>query len=313
MSETNYDLVILGGGPSGLSAGLYASRARLKTLLLEQLAVGGQVITAEKIENYPGFPKGVLGPELIRLIKEQALEFGLEIKLEKVEKVEASGENKKVITEENNYAASAIIVATGAQWSMLNIPGEKEFRGRGVSYCATCDAPFFKNKEVVVVGGGDTAVGEAIFLSKFCKKVTLVHRRAALRATQILQERIRMCANVEFILGSVAVGILGKKSVEAVKVKNVKTEKETDIVAQGIFIFVGLKPNSAFLGDLVEKDELGYIKADENLKTSLDGVFAAGDVRVKNFRQVVTACSDGALSYFSAQHYLDKIQGKVYK
>lgn len=313
MSESNYDLIIVGGGPAGLSAGLYASRARLKTLLLERLTLGGQVITTEKIENYPGFPKGILGPELINRMKEQVLEFGLEIKLEKVQKIEIGGRDKKVITEENIYISSALIIASGAQWSNLNVPGEKEFRGRGVSYCATCDAPFFKNKEIVVVGGGDTAVGEAIFLSKFCKKISLVHRRQALRATQILQERIKMCSNVEFIWESLVVEILGEKKVEAVKIKNIKTEKEENIPAQGIFIFVGLKPNSEFLGNLLEKNEIGYIKTNENLETSISGIFAAGDVRQKDFRQVVSACSDGALSYFSAQHYLDKIKGKIYK
>lgn len=313
MSGNSYDLIIVGGGPAGLSAGLYASRGRLKALLLEQSAVGGQVITADKIENYPGFPKGIIGSELIKLMKEQALEFGLEIKLEKVEKIETADKDKNVISEENEYGAEAVIIATGAQWANLNVPGEKEFRGRGVSYCATCDAPFFKNKEIVVVGGGDTAVGEAVFLSKFCKKITLVHRRQALRATQILQERIKMCPNVEFIWDSVVVGIFGKKNVEAVRVKNVKSEKETDISSAGIFIFTGLKPNSGFLGNLVDKDEGGYIKTNENLETSLAGIFAAGDVRQKNFRQIVSACSEGAWAAFSAQHYVDKIKGRVYK
>lgn len=313
MSENNYDLIIVGGGPAGLTAGLYASRARVKTLLLEQLAIGGQVITAEKIENYPGFPAGVLGPELVNRMKEQALAVGLEIKLEKAEKVELINKQKKVVTEENTYNALAIIIATGAQWANLNVPGEKALRGKGVSYCATCDAPFFKNKEVVVVGGGDTAVGEAMFLGKFCKKVTLVHRRHMLRATQVLQERLRKYSNVEFIWDSIVIEVLGQKNVEAVRIKNLKTEKEERIDAQGIFIFVGLKPNSHFLGNLVEKDEAGYIKTNDNLETSIPGIFACGDVRQKQLRQIVSACGDGAVSSFSAQHYLDKIKGKVYK
>ena len=313
MSENIYDLIIVGGGPAGLTAGLYSSRSRLKTLLLEKLAAGGQVITAEKIENYPGFPKGILGSELIKLMKEQALGFGLEIKLEKVEKIETAGSDKNIISEENKYTAKAVIIAAGAQWSTLNVPGEKEFRGRGVSYCATCDAHFFKNKEIVVVGGGDTAVGEAVFLSKFCKKITLVHRKQSLRATQILQERLKMCPNLEFVWDSVVAGIFGKKNVESIRVKNVKSEKETDIPSQGIFIFVGLKPNSDFLGNLMQKDESGYIKTDENLETSIPGVFACGDVRQKKLRQIINACGDGAEAAFSAQHYLDKIQGKIYK
>ncbi len=313
MNTANYDLVIIGAGPAGLTAGLYASRARLKTLLLEQLALGGQVITAEKIENYPGFPAGIPGPELVKKMEEQAREFGLEIKLERAEKIELDRDDKKVISEENIYAAPAVIIASGAKWAALNVPGEKELRGRGVSYCATCDAPFFKNKEVVVVGGGNTAVSEAVFLTKFCKKVTLVHRRHMLRATQILQERLKVCSNAEIIWDSMVTGISGKKNVEAIRIKNLKTEKEENINARGIFIFAGLKPNTEFLGNLIEKDDFGYIKTNENMETSFPGIFACGDVRQKQLRQIINACGDGAVAYFSAQHYIDKMRGSEYK
>jgi thioredoxin reductase (NADPH) len=312
-----YDTVIIGGGPAGLTAGIYAARARMKTLLLEKMMVGGQAATTETIENYPGFPEGIAGPELTERMREQAEKFGVDFADGEVNEVkEAMFENGKgflLVAEGGEYRALTLIVATGAQASSLKIPGEKKFTGKGVSYCATCDGPFFRDQDIVVAGGGDTAVEEALFLTKFAKKVYLVHRRDRLRATKILQDRALANPKIELVWDSVLTEIAGEISVEKVRLKNVKTGEETELAVRGVFVFVGIVPNTEFLQELVEMNSTGYIVTDDNMQTTAQGVFACGDARRKLLRQVVTACGEGATAAFSAQHYVEELKGIAYK
>lgn len=301
----NYDVIIIGGGPAGLTAGIYASRARLKTLLIESFSVPCQAVTTDHIENYPGFPEGVNGFELIEKFKKQAEKFGTEFIAGEVKSIKENNPGWQVITEDKSYIARSVIIASGASPKKLNIPGEDKFRGRGVSYCATCDGALFKNKEVVVAGGGDTALEEALFLTRFVRKVIVVHRRNALRGTKILQERALSNKKIEFIWDAVISEILGATKVSGVKVKNVKTGVEKDLSCDGVFIFVGYTPNIVFLKDLLVLDESGYIIAEDNCRASKPGIFACGDCRKKLLRQVVTACGDGATAAFSCQHYLE--------
>lgn len=315
--ESDYDIVIIGGGPAGLTAGLYAARARMKTMLVEKMVMGGQAAITETIENFPGFPDGIAGAELTDRMAEQASRFGLEFIDEEVsgikEKTIETNQGFSVVTGEKEYSTLAIIVATGAEPKKLEVRGEEEFKGRGVSYCATCDGPFFKDLDIIVVGGGDTAVEEALFLTKFGRKVSLVHRRDRLRATKILQERALANPKIEFVWDSVVTAILGQESVEGVTVKNVKMDVEKEIPARGVFVFVGIEPNTQFLHGLVEADGSGYIVTDENMQTSKEGVFACGDARKKLLRQVVTACGEGATAAFAAQHYVEELKGTAYK
>ena len=312
-----YEIVIIGGGPSGLTAGLYAARARMKAVLVEKMLCGGQVLVADTIENFPGFPEGIKGPDLADWMSKQASQFGLEIKTAEVKKIDPKKTGKEPFTielsESGTLKASAVIIATGAKWNSLGVPGEKELSGRGISYCATCDGPLFKGKDVVVVGGGDTALEDAMFLTKFANKVTIVHRRDKLRATKILQERA--CANkkIEMCLGAVCTGISGKARVEAVLVKTVKTGEEKTLKADGVFVLIGLSPNSDIIKGFVDLCPKGYIKTDEEMKTSVDGIFACGDVRMKSLRQIVTATGDGAIAATSAEHYVEKLKGTEYK
>lgn len=312
-----YDVIIVGGGPAGLTAGLYASRARLKTLLIEKLTMGGQAIITDVIENYPGFPEGVPGAELGGRIKKQAEKFGLEFALDEVKKVGQQKEEDfsgfELVVGDKIYRSMSIILAVGASPRKLGVPGEAEFTGRGVSYCATCDGAFFKDKEIMVVGGGDTAVEEALFLTRFGRKVTLVHRRDRLRATKILQERILRNPKADFLWNSQVIEISGGKVVQGVKVKDVKTQEVREVSTDGVFIFAGLVPNTKFVGGLVKLDEKGYIVTDNEMRTSQGGIFAAGDCRSKALRQVVTACGDGATAAFSVQHYVEKLKGTAYE
>ncbi|HAZ10536.1 MAG: thioredoxin-disulfide reductase [Omnitrophica bacterium GWA2_41_15] len=301
----NYDVIIIGGGPAGLTAGIYTSRARLKTLLIESVSIPCQAVTTDHIENYPGFPDGVNGFELIEKFKVQALKFGTEFVSGEVKDIKESKPGWQIVTEDKTYTALSVIIATGASPKRLDVPGEDKFRGRGVSYCATCDGALFKNKEVVVVGGGDTALEEAIFLTRFAKKVTVIHRRNALRGTKILQERAAANKKIEFVWDAVISEILGEAKVSAVKVKNVKTCAEKDLSCDGVFIFVGYTPNTGFLKDALSMDESGYIIVDDNCLTSKPCIFACGDCRKKLLRQVVTACGDGAIAAFSCQRYLE--------
>ncbi len=312
-----YDVIIIGGGPAGMTAGLYACRARMKTLLVEKALCGGQVLLADMIENFPGFPDGIKGPDLAAWMSKQAKAFGLQVRLAEAKsllpKKSEDGPFKIILQKGEELSALSLIIASGARWNTLGIPGEKELTGRGVSYCATCDGPLFKGKEVTVVGGGDTAIEDALFLTKFCRKVTVIHRRAQLRATRILQERVAANSKIEPVLSSVATEIIGKSKVEGVKVKNVDTGKERMVIADGVFIFIGLTPNSDIVKGLVRMDEKGYIICDDEMKTSVDGIFACGDVRKKLLRQVVTAAGDGATTAFSAQAYVEHLKGIEYK
>ena len=304
----DYDVIIIGGGPAGLTAGIYASRARLKALLIESYSVACQAVTTDHIENYPGFPDGVNGFELIEKFKKQAEKFGTEFIINEVKGIKENNPGWGILTDDKSYTSRAIIIASGARPKRLDIPGEDKFRGKGVSYCATCDGALFKNKEVVVAGGGDTALEEAIFLTRFAKKVTIIHRRNALRGTKILQERAFSNKKIEFVWDAVISEILGAAKVSGVKVKNVKTGAEKDLSCDGVFIFVGYTPNTAFLKDLLPLDEGGYIIADDNCLTSKPGIFACGDCRKKLLRQVVTAAGDGATAAFACQHYIENLQ-----
>jgi thioredoxin reductase (NADPH) len=302
-----YDVVIIGGGPAGLTAGLYASRARLKALLLEAMMVGGQMMTTDIVENYPGFPQGISGAELTSIMEEQAKRFGLMTEMGEVVGLEVADGKKLVKTVERPYQSEAVIICTGTEYRKLGIPGEAEFTGRGVSYCATCDGAFFQDSKIVVVGGGDSALTEALFLTKFAGEITIIHRRDALRATKIYQERAFANPKINFLWDSVVEEIRGNQTVENVIVKNVKSGEVSEVRAEGVFMFIGIEPKTAFLRGVVELDESGYVVADEtNLQTSVEGIFAAGDARKKLLRQVATAVGDGATAAFAVEKYLEE-------
>lgn len=304
--SNTYEVIIIGGGPAGLTAGLYASRARLHTLLIENALCGGQMTTTETIDNYPGFPEGVTGEELSRLMEEQAKRFGMETVKEEVLEVKLEADTKRVQTSESSYLCKALIICTGTEYRKLGVPGETEFTGKGVSYCATCDGAFFKDSRIIVVGGGDSALTEALFLTKFVKDLTIIHRRDALRATKIYQEKAMANPKIKFLWNSVVQEIKGDTVVRAVVVKNVKTGEITEFETEGAFLFVGLLPRTQFLKGLVQMDEAGYIITDENCGTSVEGIFAAGDCRKKLLRQVATSVGDGATAAFAAEKYLEE-------
>jgi len=309
---TIYDIAIIGGGPAGLTAGIYASRALMKTIMLEKIAPGGLVITTEHVENFPGFADGVSGFELMEQMQKQAERFGLEIQSNEV-KLIAYSDKFIIRAASNEYQALSVILAPGTYWRKLGVEGEAAFANKGVSYCATCDGPLFREKEIVVVGGGDSALEEALFLTKFVKKIYLVHRRDRLRASAILQERAQKNGKIEFVWNSAISKIRGSKKVEGVTIKNFVTNTEKDISVDGVFVFIGFVPNTAFVGDLVKLDESGYVITDAHMKTSREGVFAAGDVRSGAFRQIITACGDGAMAATSAQHFVENLKGTEYR
>ncbi len=300
-----YEVIIIGGGPGGLTAGLYTSRARLNTLLIENALFGGQMTTTELIENYPGFPQGVTGDELSRLMEDQAKKFGMETATQEVVKVSLEGDMKVVQTHESTYRCEALIIGTGTEYRRLGVPGEKELAGKGVSYCATCDGAFFKDSQVVVVGGGDSALTEAIFLTKFAKELTIIHRRDALRGTKIYQERALANPKIKFLWNSIVQEIKGDSVVRSVTVKNVKTGEIKELETDGVFLFVGLSPRTQFLKGIVQMDEGGYIVTNEDCETSAKGIFAVGDCRKKLLRQIATAVGDGATAAFAAEKYLE--------
>jgi thioredoxin reductase (NADPH) len=305
MANTDYQLIILGGGPAGLTAGLYAARDRLKVLLVEKGVVGGQVLVTDWIDNYPGFPEGLTGSDLVEKMAAQAARFNLETKNGNVVKVELSQAAKKLILESGEELTSqALIICTGARPNKLGIPGEEEFAGKGVSYCATCDGPFYRDQEILVVGGGDTAVQEADFLTKFASKVTVIHRRDSLRATKVLQEKAFANESIEFIWNANVISIEGEKEVERVRLRdNDGTEKE--ITASGIFILIGTIPNNEILPlEQLGADEQGFIKTDEEMRTRVPGVMAAGDIRSKTVRQIINGAGEGAVAAIAAEHYL---------
>jgi thioredoxin reductase (NADPH) len=300
-----YDVIIIGAGPAGLAAAIYSSRARLNTLLIEKNGCGGQMTVTDLLENYPGFNGGINGFDLALKLEEQAKEFGAEIIYDEVVSLQ-DGNIKKVVTVNNSYQTKTIIVASGTHVKKMNIPGESAFIGKGVSFCATCDAPFYKDKDVVVIGGGDSAIQEAIYLSKFAKNVTIVHRKDSLKATKILQERLLSYSNISIMYNSVPNEIIGTNSIEKIRITNIKTSQEQELNANGVFVFIGLLPNTAFITNISLDDE-GYVITDENMRTSIVGIFACGDVRKKQLRQVVTATSDGAQAAVSAGQYLETL------
>jgi thioredoxin reductase (NADPH) len=303
-----YDVIIIGAGPGGLAAGLYTGRFRMKTLILEKTAVGGQIITSATIENYPGFPGGISSVELMQRMQDQARQAGAEIEAAQVTGLEIDSSRAEhpfqVKTEEKSFSAKSVIIASGAHWKRLGIPGEEKFVGRGVSFCATCDAPFFRNREVIVVGGGDKAIEEAIFLTSYAAKVTIIHRRKELRATEVLQEKAKANPRIKFVLDSIIEEISGENKVEAIKVKDLVTGSSSTIPCQGVFIFIGIVPSTDFLKKQLALDAAGFIITDDKMISSVKGIFACGDCRVKDLYQVITACADGAQAAFSAHNYL---------
>lgn len=306
MSPADYEVVIVGGGPAGLTAGLYAARARRRTVLVEKGAVGGQVLLTDWIDNYPGFPEGVNGFELIDRMAAQASRFGLETRTAAVTGMDLVGKTKQIFLEDGNSLTSrAVILATGARPNPLGIPGEQELTGKGVSYCATCDAPFYRGLEVAVIGGGDTAVQEAVHLTKFASKVTVIHRRDALRATRILQEQAFANDRVHFIWNATVTAIIGKTAVDGLRLKD-STGLESELAVQGVFVLIGTIPNNEMLPANQLAMEHGFVITDAEMRTNISGVMAAGDLRSKGVRQVVTAAGDGAVAAQSAEHYLSQ-------
>jgi thioredoxin reductase (NADPH) len=299
-------LIIIGGGPAGLTAGLYASRAQLKTILLEAMIPSGQAYMTERIENYPGFPDGISGRELIERFAQQATKFGLEIQqFTKVDSVALQGDKKVVTAGEKKFSASALIIATGAQANKVGIPGEEEFTGKGVSYCATCDGAFFKEQDVAVVGGGDTALEDALYLSRLARKVFVIHRRDQLRAQKVLQDRVMNNPTIEIIWNTVPKEIKGEGSEKVFLLENVKDATERELAVSGVFIAVGQNPNTDCVRGVVELDDKGYIITNHDCATSVPGIFAAGDVRQKGLRQISTAVGDGALAVTAVEKYLE--------
>lgn len=305
------DVIIVGGGPAGLTAAIYSGRSKLDTLLIEKLALGGQAATTDEIENYPGFASGITGPALSEAMGEQASRFGVDRLAARAEGLTVDRDIRVLKTDKGDFAARTVIVASGAYPRLLRCPGELEFRGRGVSYCATCDAAFYEGANVIVVGGGDAAVEEAMYLTKFADTVTLVHRRDALRATPIVQDRALAHDKLKIMWNTVLEEIKGSGTVETVRVRDTVTGEHRELSVDGVFIYVGLTPNSDWLGGLVETDEWGYIPTDENMCTRVAGVYAVGDIRRKLLRQVVTAAADGAIAAYHAEKYIEAAHGQA--
>ena len=304
----NTDLIILGGGPAGLTAGMYASRARIPLLLIEKGLPGGQMASTEIVENYPGFAEPIYGADLAQKMEAHARKFGLEIIQADIQSVEPDEQGFTLKTEAGEtYSCKALIVATGASPVKLGIPGEAALAGKGVSYCAVCDGPFFRDFEVAVVGGGDSAVQESLYLTRFARKVHLIHRRDALRALRDLQERAINDPNITIHWNRVPVEVLGDQEVEGLTIRSVQDGSEERLPVGGVFFYVGLKPSTEVLEGLVETDDAGFVITDERMATSRQGILAAGDVRSKQLRQISTAVGDGAAAAYSAQHYLESL------
>ena len=301
------DVVIIGAGAAGLTAAIYSARARRRTVVFERELVGGQIATTELVENYPGFPEGVGGLELSQRFQQQAERFGAELRYEEVERLERLPDGSFALrTSSREYRAEAVIVTAGAAHNRLGVPGEEELLGRGVSYCATCDGAFFRDQDVAVVGGGDSALDEGLFLTRFARSVTIIHRRDKLRASAVLQERAFANPKIRFLFDTVVTAIEGGETVERVRLRNVKSGEESSLPVSGVFVFIGQTPNSHLLKGLVELDEGGHAKVDLEMATEVPGLFVAGDVRWKAARQLVSAAGDGATAAIAAERYLQE-------
>ena len=301
-----YEVVIIGGGPAGVSAGIYTARARLSSLLIEKESIGGLIVNAELVENYPGFPGGISGYDLTQLMEQQATKFGLETLTTEVTGIELNGEQKIVKTNEGDFIAKAVVIASGSERTKLGIPGEKEFTGKGVSYCAICDAVFFTDQTVAVAGGGNAAISEALQLSKYASRVIVIHRRQELRATRILQEKAFAEPKIEFLWNTVVEEIEGEDVVKRLRLRNVGTGKKSSLDVAGIFVSTGFKPNTDYLKRILPLDATGHIITNEKMETEIPGIFAAGDVRSSSIRQVIAAAGDGATAAIYAERFITK-------
>ena len=299
-----YDVIIIGGGPAGLSAGIYTARARLSSLLIEKEALGGLIANAEWVENYPGFPEGISGYDLSHLMEQQALKYGLETLLAEVTGIEPKSEPKVVKTTEGDFMAKAVIIASGCERTKLGAPGEAEFTGKGVSYCATCDASFFREQPVAVAGGGNAAISEALHLARFASRVTVIHRRRELRATVILQEKALAEPKIEFLWDKIVKAIEGKDMVKRLRLRDVTTNEESTLDVAGIFISIGFKPNTGYLKEVLPLDAAGYVITNEKMETEVPGIFAAGDIRSSSIQQVIAAAGDGATAAIYAERFI---------
>ena len=302
----NYDVAIIGAGPGGLSAAIYAARGGLKTVVFEKALIGGQIVLSADVENYPGFETTLSGFDIIDKFKKQAERFEAEIREEEIISLEDKVSHKLIKTRNKTYEVKTVIVATGAHPRKMDVPGEEELTGRGVSYCATCDGALYRNKIVAVVGGGDSAVEEALFLTKFAAKVYIIHRRDELRAVKIIQERAFKNEKIEFIWDTVVEEVQGQQFVENLKLHNRKTGENSLLKTDGVFVYVGIIPNNELVKDIVKLDDQGFILTDVNLMTNAPGIYAAGDIVQKILRQVVTAASDGAIAAFFAEKYIEE-------
>ena len=309
-NKTEYDVAIIGGGPAGLSAAVYAARGGMKTVIFEKALVGGQITTTADVENYPGFEDNMSGFDIADKMRKQAEKFGTEIKQENIKSIQSDSFDKIVETDSNKYKVKSIILATGANPRKLGVQGEAKYTGRGVSYCATCDGALYRNKTVAVVGGGDSAVEEAIFLTKFAKKVYIIHRRDELRAVKLIQKRAFENDKIEIIWDSIVKEIKGGDFIERIELYNKKTKEISDLELDGIFIYVGIIPNNELVKSIVELDKQGFILTDETMCTKIPGLYATGDVVHKVLRQVVTAASDGAIAAFSAEKWTEENKDK---
>jgi thioredoxin reductase (NADPH) len=303
--EKVYDLIIIGSGPAGFSAALYGSRAHLDTLVITGNEIGGQVATTWDVDNYPAFPEGITGPELVERMQKHAERFGARIEMDYVTAIDLSQRPFTLTGYSGQYRARAVIVATGASPRKLSVPGEQQFTGRGVSYCATCDGWFFQDKEVVVVGGGDSALEEGLFLTKYANKVTIIHRRDELRAGPAMQKRARENPKIDYIWDTVVEEVIGDTAVKSIKLRNVKTDEISEKVVDGVFVFIGHIPNTELFSGQLDMDERGYLHVDQHMRTSIEGVWAGGEVGDPHFRQVITSAGMGAAAAIEAQRWLD--------
>lgn len=309
MGKEIHDVIIIGAGPAGLTAAIYTSREAIDTLLLEKGMCGGTPVTVDLIENYPGFPEGINGIELMGRFKEQAVRFGTKIiESKRIDRVEPGNGSIKVYAGNETYTARAVIVASGSFAKKLDIPGEDKYAGKGVSYCATCDGPLYRGKDVAVVGGGNAALEEAIFLTKFARKVIVIHRRDELRAAKIVQEDFKKCKNAQFLLSHKPVSINGEDRVSSVTVEHSQTGEKKDVEVTGVFIYIGAVPNSEFLKGVAGLDDSGYVKTDNKMQASIPGIYAVGDVRSGNIHQISVACGEATVAAISVRDYLKNIK-----